>query len=68
MTRLVRGADGRMWTVRSQIEWRNPSTDADFEHDVSGGHGAGRADALPGDRMAVCGGAGRRRRSSCRRG
>ncbi|GAA1330579.1 DUF983 domain-containing protein [Saccharothrix algeriensis] len=41
MTRLVRGADGRMWTVRSQIEWRNPSADADFEHDVSGGQGPG---------------------------
>ncbi|MEU5691034.1 DUF983 domain-containing protein [Actinosynnema sp. NPDC020468] len=41
MTRLVRGADGRMWTVRSQIEWRNPAADADFEHDVSGGHGPG---------------------------
>ena len=24
MTRLVRGADGRMWTVHSRIEWRNP--------------------------------------------
>ncbi|WP_309110083.1 DUF983 domain-containing protein [Saccharothrix sp.] len=41
MTRLVRGADGRMWTVRSQIEWRNPAKDADFEHDVSGGQGPG---------------------------
>ncbi|GAA3860755.1 hypothetical protein GCM10022243_28610 [Saccharothrix violaceirubra] len=41
MTRLVRGADGRMWTVRSQIEWRNPSANGDFEHDVSGGHGPG---------------------------
>ncbi|MGM1058201.1 DUF983 domain-containing protein [Saccharothrix sp. Mg75] len=41
MTRLVRGADGRMWTVRSQVQWRNPAADADFEHDVSGGHGPG---------------------------
>ncbi|PRY45963.1 DUF983 domain-containing protein [Umezawaea tangerina] len=41
MTRLVRGADGRMWTVRSRIEWRNPSPDGDFEHDVSGGQGPG---------------------------
>ncbi|GGP37775.1 DUF983 domain-containing protein [Saccharothrix coeruleofusca] len=41
MTRLVRGADGRMWTVRSQVEWRNPAADADFEHDVSGGQGPG---------------------------
>ncbi|GAA1266548.1 DUF983 domain-containing protein [Saccharothrix xinjiangensis] len=41
MTRLVRGADGRMWTVRSQVQWRNPAADADFEHDVSGGAGPG---------------------------
>jgi uncharacterized protein (DUF983 family) len=39
MTRLVRGADGRMWTLRGRVEWRNPAADADFEHDVSGGHG-----------------------------
>ena len=37
MTRLVRGADGRMWTVHSRIEWRNPEESDDFEHDVSGG-------------------------------
>jgi len=41
MTRLVRGVDGRMWTVRTQVLWRNPSTDGDFEHDVSGGYGPG---------------------------
>ena len=35
MTRLVRGADGRMWTVRYQMEWVNPATGDDFEHDVS---------------------------------
>lgn len=45
MTRLVRGADGRMWTVHSRIEWRNPVESDDFEHDVSGG-------ALPGIMMA----------------
>ncbi|RJQ74992.1 DUF983 domain-containing protein [Pseudonocardiaceae bacterium YIM PH 21723] len=41
MTRLVKGADGRMWTVRSQLEWTNPATSDDFEHDVAGGRGAG---------------------------
>ncbi|KAA2263688.1 DUF983 domain-containing protein [Solihabitans fulvus] len=41
MTRLVRGADGRMWTVRGRVEWRNPSGADDFEHDVSGGYGPG---------------------------
>jgi hypothetical protein len=42
MTRLVRGADGRMWTVRGELEWgKRPATVADFEHDVSGGHGPG---------------------------
>jgi uncharacterized protein (DUF983 family) len=41
MTRLVRGADGRMWTVRAGMEWRHPVTSDDFEHDVSGGHTPG---------------------------
>lgn len=38
MTRVVRGADGRMWTLRSQMEWRSPATADDFEHDVSVGN------------------------------
>lgn len=38
MTRVVRGADGRMWTLRSEMEWRQPATADDFEHDVSGGN------------------------------
>lgn len=37
MTRVVRGADGRMWTVRSRVEWSEPATEEEFEHDVSGG-------------------------------
>ncbi|SHE65981.1 DUF983 domain-containing protein [Streptoalloteichus hindustanus] len=41
MTRLVRGADGRMWTVRTRMEWSNPATADDFEHDVSGGQAPG---------------------------
>lgn len=38
MTRVVRGPDGRMWTIRSEMEWRQPATDDDFEHDVSVGN------------------------------
>lgn len=37
MDRVVTGADGREWSVRSQMEWRPPVTAEDFEHDVSGG-------------------------------
>ena len=40
MTRVVRGADGRLWTLRSQMEWRQPATADDFEHDVSVGNTA----------------------------
>jgi hypothetical protein len=40
MTRVVRGADGRQWTVRGQLEWRSPATSDDFEHDVSVGNTA----------------------------
>lgn len=43
MTRLVKGADGRMWTLRSRIEWSKPATVDDFEHDLSGGSGPGLA-------------------------
>lgn len=38
MNRLVEGADGREWTLRSQLEWRKPATIEDFEHDVRGGY------------------------------
>lgn len=38
MNRPVRGADGRIWTLRSQLEWRRPATADDFEHDVAGGY------------------------------
>ena len=38
MTRVVRGADGRMWTLRGRMEWRQPATADDFEHDVNGGN------------------------------
>ena len=38
MTRVVRGADGRVWTLQGEMEWRTPATADDFEHDVSTGH------------------------------
>jgi hypothetical protein len=42
MTRLVRSVQGRMWTVRGDLEWgRKPVTADDFEHDVSAGYGPG---------------------------
>ncbi len=41
MTRLVRGQDGRMWTLRSQLEWTSPATVDDFEHDVASGYTPG---------------------------
>ncbi len=41
MTRLVRGADGRTWTIRSRLEWANPATGDDFEHEVSVSHTPG---------------------------
>jgi len=39
--RLVRGADGRMWKLRGDMEWSRPATADDFEHDVSAGSGPG---------------------------
>lgn len=41
MTRLVKGQDGRMWTLRSQLEWTSPATVDDFEHDVASGYTPG---------------------------
>lgn len=40
MTRIVRGADGRVWTLHSQMEWRGESIDDEFEHDVAVGNAA----------------------------
>jgi hypothetical protein len=39
-TKTVAGVDGRMWSVRRNIEWSVPATGDDFEHDVDGGRGA----------------------------
>jgi hypothetical protein len=42
MTRLVKSMNGRMWTVRGELEWgKKPVTADDFEHDVSAGYGPG---------------------------
>jgi hypothetical protein len=38
MTRVVRGPDGRMWTLRSRMEWSSPATVDDFEHEFSSGY------------------------------
>jgi hypothetical protein len=40
MQKVVRGADGIDWTVRSRLEWRLPATSDEFEHDVSVGNAA----------------------------
>ncbi len=39
-TKTIAGVDGRMWSVRRNIEWSLPATGDDFEHDVDGGRGA----------------------------
>ena len=39
MTRVVRGADGRVWTLHGEMEWRTPATANDFDHDISAGRG-----------------------------
>ncbi|TCP57165.1 hypothetical protein EV191_1011117 [Tamaricihabitans halophyticus] len=35
MNRAVTGADGREWNVRGQMEWAEPVTANDFEHDLA---------------------------------
>lgn len=43
MNRVVRGSDGRMWNVRTNLEWSNPIDVDEWEHDVSGGPAPGVA-------------------------
>ncbi|MGH3802481.1 MAG: DUF983 domain-containing protein [Pseudonocardiaceae bacterium] len=43
MTRDVQGADGRRWTVQSRINWSQPATAEQFEHDMAGGYVSGIA-------------------------
>ena len=35
--RIVRAADGRQWMVRQKLEFTDPTTGDDFEHDMEGG-------------------------------
>ncbi|MGQ0482291.1 MAG: hypothetical protein ACT4O0_14870 [Pseudonocardia sp.] len=35
--KVVKGTDGRTWTVRRQMQLRMPAIGQDFEHDVDGG-------------------------------
>ncbi|WP_190819693.1 DUF1656 domain-containing protein [Saccharopolyspora pogona] len=37
MNRVVRGSDGREWTIKASLEWSNPIAADEFEHDVNGG-------------------------------
>jgi hypothetical protein len=46
MTKRVRGADGRMWTLHGRMEWVTPASMDDFEHDVA-------ASSAPGIAMLV---------------
>ena len=43
MNRLVQGDDGRDWVVRADMEWRQPVTTDNFDHDVAGSYGPGIA-------------------------
>lgn len=41
MTRQVTAADGRQWTIRSSLEWREPVDEAQFEHEIASGRVGG---------------------------
>jgi hypothetical protein len=41
VTREVRAADGRLWTVRREINWSKPGSVKEFENDVAAGQVAG---------------------------
>jgi len=43
MTRLVQGRDERIWTVQSRINWSQPATAEQFEHDMAAGYVSGVA-------------------------
>jgi hypothetical protein len=43
MNRRVLGKDDRTWVVRADMEWRQPATADDFDHDVAGTYGPGIA-------------------------
>ncbi|MDQ3150228.1 MAG: DUF983 domain-containing protein [Actinomycetota bacterium] len=37
MMRVVRAANGRRWSVRSAINWSEPDSAQEFEHDIAAG-------------------------------
>jgi len=37
MNRVVRGSDGREWSIEAHLEWTNPLAPDEFEHDINGG-------------------------------
>ncbi|GAB2740241.1 hypothetical protein GCM10027174_12060 [Salinifilum aidingensis] len=37
MNRVVRGSDGREWSIEAHVEWSNPLAPDEFEHDINGG-------------------------------
>ncbi len=39
--RPVRAAGGRSWLIRSSVNWSEPETAREFEHDVAAGQAAG---------------------------
>ncbi len=43
MTRVVRDKNGRSWTVQSTINWSQPATAEQFEHDMAAGYVSGVA-------------------------
>jgi hypothetical protein len=43
MNRLVHGEDGRDWILRAEMEWRQPATADNFDHDVAGSYAPGVA-------------------------
>jgi hypothetical protein len=43
MTRVVQDSEGRSWTVQSTINWSQPATAEQFEHDMAAGHVSGIA-------------------------
>ena len=54
MNRVVRGSDGREWTVKATLEWSNPISADEFEHDGVRAEGArvlGRLLALARDEV-----------------
>ncbi|HKR49311.1 MAG TPA: DUF983 domain-containing protein [Pseudonocardiaceae bacterium] len=43
MARIVQGPDDRVWEVHSRINWSQPATEDEFEHDMAAGYVSGIA-------------------------